>query len=295
MTSPTGRLDVRPITHQDGHRDWLRVPYAVFDKDRNWVPPLLLAERQRISPRHNPFFRFGEAAFFVAYRDGKPLGRISAQINRRHLDHCQDATGHFGFFDCVDDYEMASSLVASAERWLRERGLRRMVGPFSLTMLEDAGLLIAGFDTPPVVLCSHAPRWAGQLLEHCGLVKVIDLFAYRMRFEETPSKIARLAQLAKQSGRVRVRHFDMHNYSRDVGIVFDIFNDAWSDNWGFIPVSNEEIAHLAKETYPLLRSEYGCIIEIDGEPAAMSVSMPNLNSVINPLSRAIVALQLGPA
>ena len=150
------------------------VPFVVFAGDPNWIPPLNLAdERQRISPRHSPFFSFGEAAFFVAFLDGRPVGRISAQINRRHLEHHKDETGHFGFFNSIDDSRIAQALLEAAANWLRARGMR-MVGPFSLSVNEGSGLLVAGFDTPPAILSSHARAWEGQLLEACGLHKAVD-------------------------------------------------------------------------------------------------------------------------
>lgn len=281
MTSAPS-IAVRQITGGQGVDDWLAVPYAVFAGDPCWIAPLLMQERQRISPRHNPFFSFGEAAFFVAYRDGAPAGRISAQVNRRHLDHHRDHTGHFGFFDCIDDDAAAEALVAAASHWLKERGLRRMLGPFNLTINEDIGLLVSGFDTPPSILSSHATPWAGGLLERRGLRKAMDLFAYRMNPSAAPPQFDRLAKLARQSGRVRVRQFDMSRYAAELALIFEIFNDAWSDNWGFVPFGASEIESLVKETRPIMRAKFGRIVDIDGAPAAMIVALPDLNNVIAP-------------
>jgi hypothetical protein len=273
-------LEIRQIDSSRGIREWLAVPAIVFAGDPTWIPPLNLAERQRISPRHNPFFVAGEAAFFVALRNGHPVGRISAQINRRHLEHHQDATGHFGFFNAIDDERIARALVEAAAGWLSARAMRQMVGPFNLSVNEDIGLLISGFDTPPAILTSHARTWEGPLLEACGLSKVVDLLAYRMRPADAPEQIARLATLAQRLGRVKVRSFDMSRYAEDVATVFDIFNDAWSDNWSFVPASEAEIAALTRETRPFMQGKFGRIAEVDGEPAAMIVALPDLNNVI---------------
>lgn len=273
---------IREITSRDGIGDWLQVPHRVFDGDPHWVPPLHLQETQRIDPRQSPFFSFGEAAFFVATRNGTPVGRISAQLNRRALAAQGDDTGHFGFFDCIDDPAVAAALTARAEAFLAAKGMRRVLGPFNLTINEDTGLLVAGFDSPPAILSSHARSWSGGLLEACGYRKAMDLLAYRMRPQSPPATLSRLAGLAHRSGRVRVRPFDMRRYKDEIALLFDIFNDAWSDNWGFVPVSDAEISALIRETRPIMRAKFGRIAEIDGVPAAMIVALPDLNGVIKP-------------
>lgn len=277
----------RPVTVRrlgDGASlaDWLRVPHVVFAGDPCWVPPLHLAEKHRISPRHNPLFAAGEAAFFVAYRGGAPVGRISAQVDERHLRHHRDATGHFGFFDCVDDADVARALAATAEGWLRDRGLRRMVGPFNLSINEDIGLLVDGFESPPAILTSHAPRWADGLLKASGLVKEVDVLGYRMSLARQTPGLVRLAALAQRSGRVRIRTVDLSRYRDEFELVFDIFNDAWSDNWGFVPVGPAEVDAIARDTRPIIRAKFGRIAEIDGVPAAMMVVLPDINRVIAP-------------
>ncbi|MEQ1715219.1 MAG: dATP pyrophosphohydrolase, partial [Hyphomicrobium sp.] len=173
-------VEIRPAEGGRALRDWLDVPERVFAGDASYVPPLRMAERQRVDARHNPFFRHGEAAFFVAYRGAQPIGRMSAQINHAHLARHQDHTGHFGFFDCIDDLAAARGLLDAAGAWLRKRDMIRMQGPFSLAINQEAGLLVAGFEQPPALMMGHARRWADSLLHACGLTKVVDLNAYRM-------------------------------------------------------------------------------------------------------------------
>lgn len=276
------RVVVRSLGSGASLADWLRVPHVVFAGDPCWIPPLHLAEKQRISRKHNPLFAAGDAAFFVAYRDGAPVGRISAQADQRHLVHHRDATGHFGFFDCIDDAEVATALADSAACWLRERGLARMVGPFNLSINEDIGLLVDGFDTPPAILTSHAPRWAHGLLDRCGFAKAVDVLGYRMSLANLSSDLRRLATLAQRSGRVRVRTVDLSRYRQELELLFDIFNDAWSDNWGFVPVGPADIDAVARDMRPIIRGKFGRIAEIDGVPAAMMVVLPDINRVIAP-------------
>lgn len=276
----TSDISIRRVESSADRRDWLRVPHVVFAGDPSWIAPLHMVEKQRISARHNPFFETGEAAFFVARRQGQVVGRISAQHSRRYLEHHRDATGQFGFFDCIDDVHVARALIDAAAAWLRACGLTRMIGPFNLSINEESGLLVEGFDHAPAIMTSHAPRYAGALLEGCDLRKAMDLLSYRVRPQNFPKQLHRLSKLAEQSERVRVRTIDMRKYADEVAIAFDIFNDAWSDNWGFVPIGRPEIDAMVRDTRPIMRGKFGYIAEIDGVPAAMMILLPDINAVI---------------
>lgn len=263
-------------------RDWLHVPYVVFENDASWVARPNIIERQRLSRKHNAFFSFGEATFFVAYRNGLPAGRISAQVNHRHLAFRDDATGHFGFFETVDDDEVASRLIEKARAWLRARGMRRMVGPFAFTINEESGLLVDGFDTLPAIMSGHSRPWMGRLLEANGFAKEVDLLAYRVKPNRMPAEISRLATLARRSGRIHVRELDMAHYAREIATILDIFNDAWSGNWGFVPFSDVEMIAISRQLRPLIRGKFGRIVEIDGRPGAMMLVLPDINRIFAP-------------
>lgn len=287
VMSAVGDLTIRELRDGRGVKDWLAVQPLVFRDDPAWIRPLDLVERRRIDRRHNPFFNFGEAALFVAYRGGVPVGRISAQVNQRHLDQHGDAAGHFGFFDCIDDQEVARGLLDRAGSWLRERGLKRVIGPTSFSINEDIGLLVDGFDTEPAIMCSHAPPYAGRLLEQCGFSKEIDLLAYRIDPRMAIKKSERLGTLFGAASQVKVRqikvrHLNLADFRAESQIIFDIYNDGWRDNWGFVPFDKTEIEVLGREMRPLMRSKFGRIIEIDGKPAATVVCLPDINRVIAP-------------
>ena len=261
-------------------QEWLAVPKAVYAGDPNFIPQLDLLEKQRIDPRKAPFFTFGEAAFFVAYRGTAPVGRITAHVNRRHLEFHRDNTGHFGFFDCADDREAARSLLAAAEEWLKSQGLSRMMGPFSFSINEECGCLVAGFDSPPAMLMPHGAPFIPRFLGENGCSKVIDLFAYRTKPDRLPSRIARLAERASRFGEVALRHFDMRRYRAEIDLLIDIYNDAWSESWGFVPFSAAEIDSLAHELRPFFRNEYGRFLMIDGKEVGFAVGLPDLNGII---------------
>lgn len=277
-------LQVLPIKDSRSRDDWLSIPDRLYSRDPNFISPLRLSERERISSKHNPFFSDGEAEFFVAYRNGTPVGRMSAQVNRVHLAQHADASGHFGFFDCADDPLVAEALVARTSEWLSSRGMSRVRGPFNLTINQDSGLLVEGFSSPPAILTSHAGPWTGGLLEHCGFQKAMDLFAYRMRPQEPPGELSRLANFARQNSRIRVRNVEMSRFGEEARLIFDIFNDAWSDNWGFIPVRENDVAAIVRDMRPIMRRKFGFVAEIDGVPAAMLIVLPDLNRTIAPFN-----------
>lgn len=273
-------LDVRPVRTRRDRAAWLELPHRIHAGCPSWIAPLEIQEKRRVLRKWNPFFGFGEAELFIAWDGHTPVGRISAQVNRRHLQHHHDATGHFGFFECANDQDAASALVEAAAAHLRAKCLQRMVGPLSFSINEEVGLLVDGFDTPPAFLMGHAAPWAGGLLEQAGLSKEVDLFAYRVRPSEVPPVITRLAGLAARSDRISVRPFDMRNYRADVETLIEIFNDAWSDNWGFVPFAKAEIDALISETRFLLRGKYGRLLTIDGKPAGVMLALPDVNEVM---------------
>jgi len=279
MIQEKAELRLSQVEPAKNVKDWLAVPFFVYAKDPNWIPQLNLLEKQRISKRA-PFFTFGEAAFFVAWRGKDPVGRISAQINRRHLETHGDNTGHFGFFDCADDGEAASALVEAAASWLKAKGLTRMMGPLSLSINEECGCLISGFDTPPAMLMPHGGPWMGPLLERAGLSKEMDLFAYRTAPRQLPPRIAQLAERAARFEKVSLRYFDMRRYRSEIELLVNIYNDAWSDSWGFVPFSTPEIDALAAELRPFFRNEYGRFLMIDGQEVGFAVGLPDINGII---------------
>lgn len=280
MSGPTSAISVIAVEDPGAVKDWLAVPYAVFADDPAWVAPLNFLEKRRISPRHAPFFTFGEAKLFLAYRGGRPVGRISAQINRRHLEYHRDGCGHFGFFDCRNDPEAALALVEAASKWLRVRGMSRMAGPLNFSNNEECGCLVSGFDRPEAILMPRARPWTGTLLEQAGLAKEVDLYAYRVAPDKLPKRILRIGELARRSAGVTIRRLNMKRYADEVDTLIDIFNDAWSENWSFVPFSKAEIDALLAEMRPLFRGQYGRLVLLNDQPVAFMVGIPNVNEAL---------------
>jgi len=272
-------VTIELVDNRRRRSDWLQLPYAVHADDPAWIPPLIFQERLRTFSRANPFFAFGRASCFLAYRGSRAVGRISAQMNDRYREQYGRAVGHFGFFVCQDDEEAARALVDAAADWLRTAGAVEMAGPFSFSVNEECGLLVEGFDTPPAFLMNHARPYFGRLLEAAGLIKTMDTFAYRMSPKHIPAPIQRLADHARRIQGVSIRKLNKARFDEDIRTIIDIYNDAWRDNWGFVPFADAEVKGMARELKPFLSAGYGRIVHIGDAPVAMLLCLPDLNDV----------------
>ncbi len=265
---------------------FIRVPWHIYADDPNWVPPLMIERRDHLNTAANPYFSHAEAQLWVALRGGRPAGRISAQIDQATLAQHGDSTGHFGFLEAEDDPALFGALLGTAETWLRQRGMTAVRGPFSFSINDESGLLIDGFDTPPSVLMGHARPYYAPRVEERGYTKAKDLIAYDFRAENDPiSRTAKvLLSRIETDPRVTVRKLRKHRFQEDLSVVLDIFNDAWSDNWGFVPLGEAEIAKAARDLKPLIHEDFVAIAEIEGRPVAFAVALPNLNEAIRDLN-----------
>lgn len=278
----TSEIIVRPVNTGADMDAFLSLPDALFSDDPVWVPPLQMMVRDQLNPKKNPWFQRGEAQLFLAERNGAALGRISAQVDRGHLDLHKDSTGFFGFFNCVDEQPVADALFAAAGVWLKEKGLSRVRGPFSLSINEESGLLVDGFESPPRMMMGHARPFYQTLVEGAGFEKVRDLFAFLTPMDTAlPYKHMKLLQRSiDRNPGLSFRHLDPKNYDRDIGILVDLFNAAWTENWGFVPMSEADAHHMAKELKPILIPELVWFAFYENEPAAMAVALPDLNEMI---------------
>jgi hypothetical protein len=275
-------ISVRPVESRADMNVFLTVPLVCQGADPVWVPPLKMMVRGQLNPKKNPWFRHGEAKLFVVERNGAPLGRISAQVDRSHLELRGDGTGFFGFFESIDEQPVADALFSAAQDWLKQQGMRFVRGPFSLNTNEESGLLVEGFESPPRMMMGHAPPYYQTLVENAGFEKVRDLLAYLTPMDTAlPYKYLKILQRSiDREPELTFRHLDPKNYDRDIRILVDLFNTAWSDNWGFIPLTEEDARHMAKEFKPILIPELVWFAFYENEPAAMAVALPDLNEMI---------------
>ena len=279
---------IHPVDDAKTRRAFLAAPGTILQDDPNFIAPLTMDAKHKLQPAKHPFYGHGEAAFWVALDDnGRPIGRISAQINRRHQARYGKGDGHFGCIAGGDDPALYQALLHTAEAWLKERGCNLAIGPASLSVNEEFGLLVDGFDTPPMLLMGHDPVWAGQHIEAAGYTKAKDLIAYR--YDPRQGAPRRVSAFAKKLGDIEgagIRTFNKRAFDDDLAAILTVFNDAWSENWGYVPMSDKEIKALA-DAFKMI-ADYGLIfiVEIDGRPVGMAASLPNVNEALEGLAGA---------
>jgi len=284
MNLETSAIDVVAVSDKKRLEEFLRVPWIIgTSSDPNWVPPLLDDYRRQLDPRKSPFLEHGEVQCFVARDGGRAVGRISVQIDRlfdQHWKGRDDGVAFFGFFDSVDRPEVARALFTAAEAWARGRGRTKVRGPFTLDSKGESGILVAGFDTPPRIGMTHNRPFVGPLIESAGYAKCRDLFAWWYTPGEIDERTRRIAEKTRALPNVRVRPVDLAHFRREVDIIRDVYNSAWSENFCFVPFTDQELEVIAREYKMFVDPQIALIGEIDGKPAAICFAIPDVNEMI---------------
>ncbi|MET0385657.1 MAG: hypothetical protein ABW321_06845 [Polyangiales bacterium] len=268
--------------HQPGKdlEDFIRVPHMLLAGDPAFVPQLDMMVRGQLTPKQNPFFAHADVALFTAYRGGKLVGRISAQIDHEHQARYADAVGFFGYFDTIDDREVAQALLDTARRWLADRGMKRMRGPLSMSINEEVGVLVEGFETPAALLMGHHTRYQAGLIEASGFTKIKDVLAWRYRVTELPERARKARAEVAAMPEVRLRIVDKTRFDEEMAHVLAIQDDAWHDNWGHVSLTAAEGKALIQALKLLIEPELAIFAEINGEVAAMALALPNLPEAV---------------
>jgi len=266
---------------------FIGLPFELYRDAPNWVPPLILERRRHLDRRRNPFFEHAEAEYFIAWRDGRPVGRISAHVDHRLNEYQGNEWGLFGFFECVDDPAVAAALLDSAERWLRSRGRDRMVGPMDFTTNHECGLLVEGHHLRPQILENWHHRYYRRLLERNGLTKAMDLYKWQILTAEHhrvhPVIYDLAARLEPEHG-IRVRNMRRRNLAAEVRAFMEVYNAAWAGNWGFVPLTEAELEDYAKQLRPLLQEKWALVAERDGEVVGAALTLDDYNQALAALN-----------
>ena len=276
-------LRIEPVNSQAQLNQFIRLPWNLYPSDSNWVPPLLFELKERLSPKKNPFFEHARWQAWIAWQGDKPVGRISAQIDDSFQQYHSERVGYFGMPEAEDDPDILASLLTTAEDWLRQQDIEIIRGPFNLSINEECGLLVDGFDTPPSVMMGHALPYYGQHIESAGYSKAQDLLAYTIAPDfEAPRIMQKLAERAAKG--VTIRPLRRKDLTEELNILRELFNDAWSKNWGFVPFSEAEFKEVGKMLAMLVDDDFIQIAELDQRPVAMITAFPNVNEVIKDLN-----------
>jgi hypothetical protein len=273
-------LEVAVVETKRQREAWLRLPWRLYKDHSAWVPNLLMLQREVIDPKKNPFFEHGEAQLFLATRDGEPVGRVSAHIDRDHNEQHGEKTGFFGFFEAEDDPEVSAALLTAAEAWLRERGMDRSRGPLSFSINEEVGLQVEGFDESAMIAMPQALPYYAPLIEAQGYARAMDLLAYRWDLQPTPDRMMQAVEKTRAVPGLTVRRIRMNKLRQEVDILLDIYNDTWSENWGYVRVTRAEAAKMVADLRLIADKRVVLIAEMNGEPAGMVVGLPNLYEAI---------------
>lgn len=274
-------VSVRPVRSKEDLKAFLDVPFPLYRNDPHWVAPLYIERQEHLDPKKNPYFRHAEVELFVAWRDGRAVGRISAQLCRLRSERYRDGVGQFGFLEAENDPATFAALLATAADWLKARGATTIQGPFSFSINDETGLLVEGFDTPPSMMMGHALPYYAQRMEEAGFAKAKDVIAYDFLDPgHTPRALQMAHDKAMADPDVTLRPLDKKRLREELATIVAIANDAWSENWGFVPWTEDEMSALASNLKMLVTGDYVAIAEYKGEPVAMAITLPNINDWI---------------
>ncbi|MCX7284612.1 MAG: N-acetyltransferase [Novosphingobium sp.] len=284
----SSEIVITPVSGKADKKAFIDIAYRLNASETNWVPPLRMEAEELITPGKNPFFDHADVQLFLARRGGAVVGRISAHID--HLAIGMDpsqgmgpGTGNWGLLEAEDE-PVAQALIARAEEWLRTMGMTRVLAPLSMSIWEEPGQLVKGFDHPPTVMMGHQPKRYDDYINALGYqpAKTLNCFEVDIT-KQFPPLIQRIVQSGEKNAKIRIRNVDKSKFDEEAALILDILNDAWSTNWGFVPFSDAEIQYAGKKFKPIVREDLIMIAEYEGEPVAFMMTLPDLNEVIRPM------------
>ena len=279
-------VQIRPVRSRRELKRFVKVPFRLHRDHPQWVPPLIFDRMQFLNRKRNPYFEHAEAELFIAERDGEPVGRISAQVDRRWDEYQGGSDGMFGFFETVEDREVAAALVGAAEEWLAERGRTRLIGPMDFTTNDEVGILIEGFELRPMILQNWHPPFYKDLLEGLGYGKAMDLLMWWLGLGELKEgdqfapEIHAAARKALADEGVTIRNIDKRNLREEMRRFTEVYNEAWADNWGFVPATDAEVEFHAKLLKQVIDEDWAFIAEREGETVGVALTLPDVNQVL---------------
>lgn len=271
-------LHVRPVVTSNDTDRFIKFLWKIYDGDQHWVPPLLMDRRKLIDKNKNPFYKHADVEFFLAEREGEVVGRIAAIVNHNHIKEHNENIGFFGFFECVNDQQVANTLFDATRRYLKGKGVNAVRGPVNPSVNDEYGLLVDGFDLSPTVLMPYNPHYYLTLIEHYGFKKAKDLYAYLLDQDTVYSeRLERANKIVKERNKLVFRSLDMKDFKRDVGMIKEVYNAAWERNWGEVPMTDDEIDAMAKDLKPIVVPDLVIFAEVKNKPIGFALSVPDIN------------------
>ena len=279
-SQPAAAITIRPVASKADKKAYIELAYRLNLSDPNWIPPLKDEVNGLITPGKNPWFEHAEAQLFLALRGGRVVGRISAQVDQLVLEHMGAGLGQWGMFEAEDE-AVGMALLRAAEAWLKAKGMTRAMGPFSLGIWDEPGLLIHGFDHPPMVMMGHNNSRYEAWIEGAGYKGIKDLLTYDLPVDVPfPPLVRRIVESGEKNPRIRIRNINKKKFDEEAALILSILNEAWSENWGFIPLTDAEIAFAGKKLKPIVLEDMVLVAEYDGEPVAFMMTLPDVNEFL---------------
>jgi len=277
-------IEIKKVVSSSDLNTFIKMQWDIYKNDPNWVPPLIMDRKKLLDKKKNPFYQHAEMDLFLAYQNGNVVGRIAAITNENHNKFHEDNVGFFGFFESIDDSEVANRLLDTVKEWLKEKGKNGMMGPMNPSTNDELGMLIDGFYTPPYVLMCHNPDYYPKLMDVYGLEKAKDLYAWYIDSETAKvnisEKMYRVSESSTKKYGLTIRNINFKNMTSEVAKIREVYNNAWSKNWGFVPMDDAEFDHMAADMKQVADPDFVYIVEKDGQPVGFSLTLPNINEVL---------------
>ncbi len=284
---------IREVQTKNDLRKFIKLPFKLYRNDQHYVPHLISDRKKFLNKQINPFFQHGRVSYFVAYKDDILVGRIAGIVNDLHNEFHDERTGFFGFFDCINDNDVASGLLRAAEDFVKSEGMDTIRGPANFSSNDEMGLLVEGFDSLPSFMMVYNPAYYLDLYDKLGLKKVEDLLAYYIDDKSAPSdRVQRIVRKIRSRNRITIRKIDMNDFENDLDIVRTIYNSAWSKNWGFVPMTAEEFRHTADDFRKIVDPDIVLLAFVDNEPAGFCLALPDYNPVFKKMNGRLFPLGL---
>lgn len=275
-------LTIRNVASKKDKLAFVRMLWDIYAGDPHWVPPLVMDRMKLIDEEKNPFYKHARSVLFLAERNGEVVGRIGAIVNDLHNKVHNEKAGEFGFFECIDDEEVAYALFAEAERYLRSERMTVIRGPYNPSSNDEQGILVEGFDKPPVLLMTYNPRYYPKLIEAAGYRKAMDLYAWLLRADQSRSeKLARVSERIRERSQITIRHFNKKDFNAEIERIRTLYNAAWELNWSFVPLTDAEFDFMAKDLKQIFDPEFVLFAEKDGKTVGFSLSLPDINQAFH--------------
>ncbi|MCL4512278.1 MAG: hypothetical protein M1470_14655 [Bacteroidetes bacterium] len=271
-------ISVEPVRTKKDLMTFIKLPWKIYEKDPYWVPPLLMDRKKLLDTKKNPFYKHSEIELFLAKKDGEIVGRNAAIINHNHNKFHEEEIGFFGFFESINDQQVANALFDASKDWIKKKGFPAMRGPMNPSTNDEVGLLVEGFDSSPIMLMTYNPKYYLNLYDNYGLEKEKDLFAYHVNADKVfTDKLERVARMVTHREGVTFRSINMKELKKEIQLVKEVYNEAWSKNWGFVPMTDEEFDFLAEDLKQVVEPDLAIFAEVKGKPVGFALSLPDIN------------------